>query len=58
MSSFHEALVGCGAITQGELGDLLSGAGFDDVRVAEQSMPTRFVMIGDAPPNGDRTLAR
>lgn len=41
----HEALVGCGMITQGQLRELLVGAGFDEVRVAEQSMPTRFVML-------------
>jgi SAM-dependent methyltransferase len=41
----HEALVGCGMITQGQLRELLEGAGFDAVRVAEQSMPTRFVML-------------
>ena len=45
----HEALVGCGMITQGQLGELLDGAGFVDVRVAEQSVPTRFVMIGERP---------
>lgn len=42
----HEALVGCGMITQGQLRELLVGARFDQVRVAEQSMPTRFVMLG------------
>ena len=41
----HEALVGCGMITQGQLRELLEGAGFDEIRVAEQSMPTRFVML-------------
>jgi SAM-dependent methyltransferase len=41
----HEALVGCGAITQGELPALLGETGFGDVRVAEQPMPTRFVML-------------
>jgi SAM-dependent methyltransferase len=45
----HEALVGCGMITQGQLGVLLDTAGFTDVRVAEQSVPTRFVMIGERP---------
>lgn len=43
----HEALVGCGAITQGELRALLDGAGFANVRVADQPLPTRFVMLGD-----------
>ena len=45
----HEALVGCGAITQGELPDLLKGAGFTDVRVAVQPLPTRFVMLAEKP---------
>ena len=45
----HEALVGCGMITQGALADLLNGAGFADVRVAQQSAPTRFVMLGEKP---------
>jgi ubiquinone/menaquinone biosynthesis C-methylase UbiE len=41
----HEALVGCGMITQCQLPALLEGAGFDRVRVADQSMPTRFVVL-------------
>jgi len=45
----HEALVGCGMITQGELADLLTGAQFAGVRVAQQSAPTRFVMLGEKP---------
>jgi hypothetical protein len=45
----HEALVGCGMITQGELADLLTGAQFASVRVARQSAPTRFVMLGEKP---------
>lgn len=40
----HEALIGCGMITQGQLGELLEDAGFDKVRVATQPMPTRHVM--------------
>ena len=40
----HEALIGCGMITQGQLGELLEDAGFDNVRVATQPMPTRHVM--------------
>lgn len=48
----HEAIVGCGMITQGQLAQLLQGAGFDGVRVAEHSMPTRHVMIGTAPDTG------
>jgi hypothetical protein len=46
----HEALVGCGAITQDELPELLEGAGFVNVRVADQPLPTRFVMLADKPP--------
>jgi predicted O-methyltransferase YrrM len=48
----HEALVGCGMITQGQLRELLEGAGFNNVRVASQPMPTRHVMIGDNPNSG------
>lgn len=43
----HEAQVGCGAITQGELRRLLEGAGFANVRVAQQPLPTRFVMVAE-----------
>jgi cyclopropane fatty-acyl-phospholipid synthase-like methyltransferase len=43
----HEAQVGCGAITQGELRALLEEAGFAAVRVATQPLPTRFVMLGE-----------
>lgn len=42
---FHEAIVGCGAITQGELRALLAEAGFTNPRVIDQPMPTRFVML-------------
>lgn len=45
----HEALVGCGMITQGQLRELLEGAQFENVRVADQSVPTRFVMLGEKP---------
>lgn len=45
----HEALVGCGMITQGQLADLLQNARFASVRVARQSVPTRFVMLGEKP---------
>lgn len=45
----HEALVGCGMITQGELRDLLEGTQFANVRVATHSVPTRFVMLGEKP---------
>ncbi len=45
----HEALVGCGMITQGELGQLLRESNFANVRVATQSNPARFVMMGEKP---------
>ena len=44
----HEALVGCGMITQGQLRHLLTEAGFENARVAEQPLPTRFVMLAEA----------
>jgi predicted O-methyltransferase YrrM len=44
----HEAQVGCGAITQGELRALLDEAGFSHARVAPQPLPTRFVMLAEA----------
>ena len=43
----HEALVGCGMITQGQLRDLLTETGFENARVAEQPLPTRFVMLAE-----------
>ena len=43
----HEALVGCGMIAQGQLRDLLAEAGFVNARVAEQPLPTRFVMLAE-----------
>jgi ubiquinone/menaquinone biosynthesis C-methylase UbiE len=43
----HEVLAGCGMITQGELPRLLQQAHFTNVRVAEQPLSTRFVMIGE-----------
>lgn len=43
----HEAQVGCGAITQNELRELLDEAGFSNVRIAEQPLPTRFVMLAE-----------
>lgn len=45
----HEALVGCGMITQGELRRLLEEAGFANVRVADQPLPTRFMMLAERP---------
>jgi ubiquinone/menaquinone biosynthesis C-methylase UbiE len=44
----REALVGCGMITQGQLRDLLTETGFENARVAEQPLPTRFVMLAEA----------
>jgi ubiquinone/menaquinone biosynthesis C-methylase UbiE len=44
---FHEAIVGCGAITQGELRELLAGAGFTNPRVVDQPLPARFVMLAE-----------
>jgi len=44
---FHETLVGCGAITQNTLRDLLASAGFGNARVADQPVATRFVMIAE-----------
>jgi predicted O-methyltransferase YrrM len=43
----HEAQVGCGAITQNELRGLLSAAGFQQLRVADQPLPTRFMMLAE-----------
>ncbi len=43
----HEALVGCGMITQGELRALMADCGFSNARVVQQPLPTRFVMIGE-----------
>lgn len=43
----HEALVGCGMITQGQLGELLAETGFANARVADQPLPTRFVMLAE-----------
>ncbi len=43
----HETIVGCGAITQGELRALLAEAGFSNPRVANQPLPTRFIMLAE-----------
>ena len=43
----HEALVGCGMITRGQLRSLLAEAGFTNVRAADQPMPTRLVMLAE-----------
>lgn len=45
----HEALVGCGKITQGELHQLLETAAFENLRVVDQSNPARFVMLAEKP---------
>ncbi len=42
----HEALVGCGMITQAELRDLLESAGFREVNAPEHPLPTRFILAG------------
>lgn len=47
LAGVQQALVGCGAITQAELPELLHAAGVTGVRVADQPMPTRFVMLAD-----------
>lgn len=45
----HETVVGCGAITQGQLLNLVDDAGFTDVGVAEQPRTSRHVVIGTKP---------
>lgn len=42
----HEALVGCGMITQGELHGLMTSAGFTDVREPDHPLPTRYILTG------------
>ena len=42
----HEALVGCGMITQCELRSLLNAAGFRDVKAPTHPLPTRFILTG------------
>ena len=46
---FHEALVGCGMITKGELRGLLKGADFANVRVASQPNPARIMILAERP---------
>ncbi|MCP4261776.1 MAG: methyltransferase domain-containing protein [Planctomycetes bacterium] len=46
---FHEALVGCGMITKGELRGLIEGADFANVRVATQSNPARIMILAERP---------
>jgi ubiquinone/menaquinone biosynthesis C-methylase UbiE len=43
----HEALVGCGMITQSELRQLLETSRFANLRIASQPIPTRIVMLGE-----------
>jgi ubiquinone/menaquinone biosynthesis C-methylase UbiE len=43
----HEAVVGCGMITQGELRHLFADVGFANPREAAWPTPTRFVMLGE-----------
>ena len=42
----HEALVGCGMITQGELRSLLNSTGFRNVNAPTHPLPTRFILTG------------
>ena len=42
----HEALVGCGMITQGELRHLMNGAGFTDIKEPDHPLPTRYILTG------------
>jgi SAM-dependent methyltransferase len=42
----HEALVGCGSITQGQLPRMVQDAGFDRVEVVATSRPSRWVVVG------------
>jgi hypothetical protein len=52
----HEAVVGCEAIMQQDLLELMAKAGFVDVRVADQPKSARFVVIGAVPSRAGRTL--
>ena len=45
----HEALVGCTSITQRQLQGLMESAGFQHLRVAQTSRPSRWVVIGENP---------
>ena len=42
----HEALVGCGMITQGQLLTLMESAGFSDVKEPDHPLPTRYILTG------------
>ena len=42
----HEALVGCGMITQGELRRLMATAGFSNVNEPDHPLPTRYILTG------------
>jgi hypothetical protein len=43
--------VGCGAITEHQLLDLVGAAGFADVSVVDQPRSSRHVVIGTKPSN-------
>jgi cyclopropane fatty-acyl-phospholipid synthase-like methyltransferase len=45
----HEAVVGCGMITQGELPGYLEDANFSNIRVTKQPLAGRYVMAGERP---------
>lgn len=45
----HEAVVGCGAITQLTLLALVGDAGFDDVHTVDQPRSSRYVVVGTKP---------
>jgi predicted O-methyltransferase YrrM len=47
----HETVVGCGAITEHQLLDLVGAAGFADVSVVDQPRSSRHVVIGTKPSN-------
>jgi hypothetical protein len=50
LTRVHHALKPAGTLLVAELPELLEGAGFVNVRVADQPLPTRFVMLADKPP--------
>ena len=42
----HEALVGCGMITQNQLHRLMTNTGFADVKEPDHPLPTRYILTG------------
>ena len=48
----HLAMAGCGMITQKQLRLWLEESGFENVRMAPQPNPARFVVLGEKPANG------